>query len=361
MPSAAPATVRCLPGARWACLGCAACCERFDLGPLDPRELAALRAADLPTRWPPAAAGAWWEQRPGHDGAPAAFLTRRGGACVFLDEARRCALHRLLGEEAKPGFCRVFPLLLVQDPARVTATVRPVCPGWHASRHTGPPLAEAAAAVLAGTLPGPLARFEPALVEILPGAAVDPSAWEALEPALLRLLVRTEGGPEARVAALRRALQRACGRPETTTDPRALAAARALVLARLRAALTRIAPDHDDPDPRATLVRRCKAWLDAPDSGPAPCAPDGVAYLAVLLESLVFGRAFLGPGGLPRALGSYLLDTWLARRTEPDVTPTAAVIADRIAAWGTVAGHAAVRDVLYRSPLTDLFLHADGP
>ncbi|MFH1462781.1 MAG: YkgJ family cysteine cluster protein [Pseudomonadota bacterium] len=363
MESAAPLSVQSLPEARWSCQGCGVCCERFTLGPLTPDTLARLEAADLPSLWPPAAAAAWYEERPGPDGRPAFFLARRAGTCIFLDAQHQCAVHRLLGEGAKPEFCRVFPLLLVPEPAAVRATVRPVCPRWYASRLDGEPLGPQAEALLPCLPQAPPAAQ--GLVEILPGAGVERASWDAVEPALLRVAGAPEGSPEARVAALRRALLRALGRSEAPPDPAAEQAARGRLLEVLRAPLRALDPGPADPDPRAALLRRCRAWLAPldPDTPPTACSPDAEDYLGLVLRNALFGRGPLAPGGLPVTMGSFLLDTWIARAL-PSATPlSAALVADRLAAWQIVAAHAAVQAALARArpSLADLFLYADGP
>ena len=355
--------VHTLPEARWACRGCGLCCERFALGPLAPATVARLQAAELPSLWPPAGDAPWYEERPGPDGQPALFLARRNGACVFLDAERRCALHRLLGEEAKPEFCRVFPLRLVPEPVALRATVRAVCPRWYASRHDGQPLGPQAEALRPHLDLRP--QPSPDLIEVLPGAGVERASWEAAEPALLRLIATTAGPPEARVAAVRRALLRALGRPERPSDPLQVERARGRLLQVLRATLAALDPGAADPDPRAALLRRCRTWLAPldPDTPPTPCAPDADDYLGLVLESLIFGRGVLGAGGLPACLGAYLLDTWIARAV-PSASPlSATLVADRLAAWQTVAAHSAVRAALGRAQpaLADLFLHADAP
>jgi Fe-S-cluster containining protein len=55
-------------------------------------------------------------------------LTRVDDACIFLDEDNLCAIHRELGESAKPNMCRQFPLHPVSTPAGVVASLDFACP-----------------------------------------------------------------------------------------------------------------------------------------------------------------------------------------------------------------------------------------
>ena len=51
-----------------------------------------------------------------------------GGRCVFLEAARRCAVHRQLGPEALPVACRDFPRVVTLTPLGVSITLSHFCP-----------------------------------------------------------------------------------------------------------------------------------------------------------------------------------------------------------------------------------------
>jgi hypothetical protein len=55
-------------------------------------------------------------------------LTRVDDACIFLDEDNLCAIHKELGEAAKPNMCRQFPLHPVATPDGVIASLDFACP-----------------------------------------------------------------------------------------------------------------------------------------------------------------------------------------------------------------------------------------
>jgi len=62
-------------------------------------------------------------------------LAHRGnGACVFLTEQRRCRIHEVHGEEAKPLICRMFPFQLVPQENVSVLTLRRHCPSAAADR-----------------------------------------------------------------------------------------------------------------------------------------------------------------------------------------------------------------------------------
>ena len=67
------------------------------------------------------------------------FARRPSGACVFLTEDTRCAIHRHLGAAAKPQVCREFPYHFVQTPDGVAVGVSFACTAVRA--HHGASLA----------------------------------------------------------------------------------------------------------------------------------------------------------------------------------------------------------------------------
>jgi Fe-S-cluster containining protein len=337
--------VRTLPGARWSCRSCGHCCRSFDLGPVEPATLDALRAADPGSFWPPAAEQPWYELRDMPDGAPMAWLSRRGGACIFLDEQQRCAIHARLGEAAKPAFCREFPFHLVQERQGHSAIARPTCTGLHRSRVDGQPLEEQVSALLDLPRAYPVATFAPDRVEILPGLGLDLDGWYGAEPAILRLLEAPDEDPRETVAQLRDALARATGRALPTPDPQRYEQAMDVTIGLLAAALQPLVVPSSD-DPREALPAQALGWLErASATPPAPLTPGAQAHLNAVLRAQVFGRLFHRSGGLPRAAGLFLVEVRMARCAAAQSDGgalDAAAVAGVLAPWWNLAGHGAV-------------------
>lgn len=132
-----PTLPRTLPEARWSCHGCGACCTGFAFGPVRDEIIAGLEAADIEAQWAPAAEAPWKTRQAGPDGEEAWFLTHREGHCVFLEADQRCAVHRLLGPEAKPAFCREYPFLVTRAADGPAVTVRADCGGLHRTFEAG--------------------------------------------------------------------------------------------------------------------------------------------------------------------------------------------------------------------------------
>jgi hypothetical protein len=249
------------------------------------------------------------ESRPGPGGGELLFLARGpSGACVFQDPGGACHLHAVLGAEAKPAFCRVYPLDLIHDPAGAALVVRPTCAGHHRSALDGERLDARLPDLVA--LPHPTRTFAPAVVEVLPGTGISASDWCAVEPGLLRVAAGADG-PESAVVALREALVRATGRPLPAPDPLAAGAALDTVAAVLAGAVAPLVGASVGPLP--DLPERVAGWLARLDRPPADLAPDATAWLSVVLGTLLLGKGF-EPLGLPSALGLFLVDVALVRR-----------------------------------------------
>lgn len=65
-------------------------------------------------------------------------LTRHNGACIFLQEDNRCAVHSQLGVTAKPQTCRMFPFLTVNTPDGLYVGISYYCTA--AKRNLGRPM-----------------------------------------------------------------------------------------------------------------------------------------------------------------------------------------------------------------------------
>ena len=80
-----------------------------------------------------------WDQHPEFPGAPVMvrqswwkkgyrLATTRQNQCVFLTPEKRCRIHELYGEAAKPLLCRLFPFQLTPLDGFANATLRRHCP-----------------------------------------------------------------------------------------------------------------------------------------------------------------------------------------------------------------------------------------
>ena len=123
-----PVRLRALDVPRARCAQCGASCSSYRVGPLLPDDvervevaLPRVRAAfpDQPLQDP--------VRREDYRGVTAAFLAKAGGFCVFFRQGTGCAIHALLGFEAKPQVCRLFPLMLVHDGDGLRIGVLPTC------------------------------------------------------------------------------------------------------------------------------------------------------------------------------------------------------------------------------------------
>jgi Fe-S-cluster containining protein len=126
-----------LAGARFACQGSGACCQGHRLGPLADADAARLEALGLADAVVQASDGR--------------FLAQIDGRCRFLEGDARCGLHRLHGAEAKPGFCRLYPLEVAATLEGMKIFDRGGCARIAQSARAGLPLAEQAPDVLALT------------------------------------------------------------------------------------------------------------------------------------------------------------------------------------------------------------------
>lgn len=163
--------LRARPGARFRCHGDGLCCtDVHTFGPLDDREVEALRAIDP---------GAVIER----DGMRA-LPVRADGRCVFRT-ATRCELHARLGPGSKPASCRQFPFLLVATPTggRIVTEHRCPCRTLGERREVTAAMAEEAL----GQDPAP-DRVIPSSVLITDDQEVELAAWEPTEAALLARL-----------------------------------------------------------------------------------------------------------------------------------------------------------------------------
>jgi hypothetical protein len=121
-----------LAGARFACQGSGACCAGHRLGPLADEDVASLAARGLGD------AVVALER----EGEPARYLRQVDGRCGFLEDDAGCGLHRRHGAEAKPGFCRLYPLEVMATVEGLRLLDGGGCATFAVSAGSGPPLAE---------------------------------------------------------------------------------------------------------------------------------------------------------------------------------------------------------------------------
>jgi Fe-S-cluster containining protein len=282
-----------LPDARWSCRGCGDCCRGFSFGPVEPGIIAGLRRADIGALWPPAAAQPWHAIQPGPDGQPAAYLTSVDGHCIFLQEDQYCAVHRLLGGDRKPWFCREYPFYPVEDAdGRVSVTVRGDCGGLHESFDDGELLTDQLPTVLALPRIVPRARFAPPQVVLLPGMAISVEAWRQVEPHLLQHLsaLRT---PEAAIATTRTNLYAMASRPVPPPQAAHYRQAMATVLSTLQREV-----------PYPPLAQALRRW----DGRIPKLDDDATRYVMLLMRGALLTRQF-GSVGVPALLGLCLVET----------------------------------------------------
>lgn len=343
--------IRAPAGLRWSCHSCGACCTGHDLGPVAPAVVDALTHADIGAAWPPAADG-FVELRP--DGA---YLRQRDGACVFLEADRRCAVHRLLGEQAKPAFCREFPYHLIDDPQGTVAVVRATCAGfWRSYRDGEAASADTLAAVAALPTTAPRARFAPDAVPVAPGLTVDLPTWMAWEDVALRA-ANPDDDPRAAVARVRGGWP---GDRPTPRPPQYDAAFDALTFALARVLDAVLAQPGGAPH-QVAFVEACADQLAlARQHPPAALDADARAWLDLLLRSALLAKSWAAWGGVAEGLGVWLLGVEVARRRPTDAPLSAEDLAPAIARWDRFVAIGVIGHWLRKARVAavDLTLHA---
>lgn len=165
------------------------------------------------------------------------------GACVFLTRDSRCAIHRLLGADAKPQVCREFPYSFVRTPDGVAVGVSFACTAVRA--HQGQRLAEQRDEIEAVLAASRRVRELPEALVLYGDLEIPWSRYRAIEAALIDLVTGIEWSPAVGLLAgsalvsvavglthmERRAQRAGCGPTDTLEE--ALAALRAERYARL--------------------------------------------------------------------------------------------------------------------------------
>lgn len=341
-------TVRTVTNARWDCHGCGDCCRGYELGPVEPSVIADLTARGVAAAWPPAGQQPWHVERTLPDGTTRTVLAHIDGHCVFLRDDGRCAVHALYGAEAKPGFCRLYPLRLVVDPLGTVATIRASCPS--AGKTASTPVRDHARRLVETIGPRGRQRFAPEVVPVLPDVGVDLDTWMAAEVSLLAQL-DTLGDPGDALVRARDVLYDLVDRPVPTPDPqRARLAIGAVVeaLARvMRTAATR--PDPHGHAEREAFARRMAALLDAalPALGtPRPLAPDADAFLLEHIRSSLLIKEWTALGSVLDGVGALLVQVAVVRAVAAADPIDRDAAADVVVAWTRMVENPAVASVL---------------
>jgi Fe-S-cluster containining protein len=288
-----------LPGARWSCRGCGKCCHGFSFGPVEPDIIAGLEAANIAARWPPAAAQPWHTTEIGPDGEPAEYLVSVDGHCIFLQEDQLCAVHRMLGGDRKPWFCREYPFYPVEDDdGRVSVAVRGDCGGLHESFEDGQLITEQLPEILSLPRTVPRVRFDAARVLLLPGIAIPTDAWRQVEPHLLTHLA-TPRQPIAAIASTRAHLYALASRPVPAPDGVRFKQAMVDLLSALQLG---------QPDPSPAVERALERW-----DGTIPLLTEpATRYLMLIVRGALLTRQFGMIGGVPALLGLSLVEAAVA-------------------------------------------------
>jgi Fe-S-cluster containining protein len=344
---------------RWSCHACAKCCSSgLELGPVEPDVITQLLDSDIRQQWGPAAHG-FHETRTGEDGSAYHVLRQNDGRCVFLRDDDLCAVHALLGPDAKPGFCREFPYLFVDDPKGTVAVIRPACGSFPKSfldgDKVGPDL-DAIASVRRAT---PRYTWSPDSVQILPGLAVSTGNWLALEDPVLDGIAQNPEPPSMSVARIREALVSVTGRSLPPASPARYEQALSAILHAFVALLTEVVEQDTGGQPHQT--RFVQASLErmklAQQRTPAPWDETSIAYLNLCLRSQLLSKGFSAWGGLPEGLGVFLVGAEVAWRAGDGTVES---LGEHLAEWIRLRDHRMGSALLRRAAeaTRDLFLHA---
>ena len=344
---------------RWSCHACAKCCSSgLELGPVEPEVIAQLLDSGIGQQWEPAADG-FHETLAREDGSAYHVLRQNDGRCVFLRDDDLCAVHALLGPDAKPGFCREFPYLFVDDPKGTVAVVRPACGSFPKSFLDGDEVGPELDRIANARRATPRYTWAPDSVQVLPGLAVSTSNWLALEDPLLAGVAQNLEAPAMSVARIREALvsvtERSLPPASTSRYEQALAA----ILHAFVALLTEVIAQDTGGQPHQT--RFVQASLErvklAQQRPPVLWDDTSISYLNLCLRSQILSKGFSAWGGLPEGLGVFLLGTEVAWRAGDGTVES---LGEHLAEWTRLRDHRMGSALLRRASeaTRDLFLHA---
>ena len=252
-----------LEGARFECQGSGGCCQGYMFGPLDDADVARLEALDLATAFPHVEAP-YLEVDPERG----RFLKRDGDRCVFLGEDRRCGIHARFGAEAKPGFCRLYPLDTFATIEGIRVVDRGTCATFGVSSRKGLPLFDDLPRVRPLMPPSTL-HHPPVVVD---GWAWDYGLYLRFTSAACELVRRRLGTATATFAAIARMLG-------ALTDA---------VMA------CPLAPGEPDATVTAVLETAPEAWYEAPSPVEATIALRRAISLVHEIAPAMFAAAEQG-------------------------------------------------------------------
>jgi Fe-S-cluster containining protein len=131
---------RTLKGTRFACQRSGACCRGYVFGYIREDERARIESLDLDKAFPHLAGARFFEPSEGDSDNTSYVLASKSEACIFLEDDRQCGLHRAFGEEAKPRFCRLYPLDAISTIEGLKVYDRGECATFAISSQSGAPL-----------------------------------------------------------------------------------------------------------------------------------------------------------------------------------------------------------------------------
>lgn len=326
------------------------------LGPVEPEVIKGLEARKVEASWGPAASG-WYETRGGQH-----YLKRVDGGCVFLKPDRTCAVHGLYGAEAKPGFCRAFPLHAVETSESVSVVVRSDCSGVHETMESGEPVSDQVASLLA--LKSPRARFEADAVEVLPGQSVPTATWLDWERELLATLADGAHTPAEAVALIRIELASRLGVSLPSADPARRRMAVRATAEGMRMVTARAVQQGNVAAEVAFAEENLRRLASVLASEAPPINKDTnsdiTAYLGVLLRSFLLGKQY-GASGLAPGLGLFLVTAEVAGASAGEPLALDA-LAHHLSRFSRFLNNDAIQQVVRaaRPALVDVFLHTSG-
>lgn len=194
-----------LPETGFGCQGSGDCCQSYSFGPLQPADLERLTGlADEIARAFPHLQGAYLEERTvlggaaGQGGQRRHYLRAKDMRCVFHLDDGRCGIHAHLGEEQKPGFCRLYPWQDYPTIAGLKIYDRGECANFGTSARAGKRLADDLPRVLALLPERPV--LEHPLLLLPEGGVCDFGHFLTLVDVLCEGLARHPGGPAEALA-----------------------------------------------------------------------------------------------------------------------------------------------------------------
>ncbi|MHC4830771.1 MAG: YkgJ family cysteine cluster protein, partial [Planctomycetota bacterium] len=131
------APFRTLPGAKFGCHLCGACCRNQRLGPIQDEDVQRLEALpDLEERFPLVRTSGRAKKNPGGEW----FLPQRSdGRCAYLQDDNLCGLHAHYSPETKPAMCHLFPTSAVATVFGAQVFDRADCESYGKSAFDGTP------------------------------------------------------------------------------------------------------------------------------------------------------------------------------------------------------------------------------